>query len=176
MFAGVVPAAHGQVGAPAHGRHIDDAAPPGGPHCRQQPLGELGQAEHIDLELAARLRNRDLFHRAVAAVASVVDQQIHRTEVRLNAAGHCLDLGRFGEIEGESAHPLGGEGLQALLATGGSHDAVAGLVQATGGGRTDARRRAGDERHGGGRGRRGPHSGRSFPSRRSRAPLTACMV
>ena len=44
--------------------------------CGSDQLGEPGQAEHVDLELAPRLVDRDVLDRAVGAVAGVVHEYV----------------------------------------------------------------------------------------------------
>ena len=73
---GVVPGAERLVDLAADGGHVDDPAPPRGTHCGKDQLRHPRQAEDIDFELPAALRQLHLLQRAEGAVAGIVHQDI----------------------------------------------------------------------------------------------------
>ena len=114
-------------------------------HVRGDQLAEPGQAEHVDLELAPGLVDRDVLDRAVRAVAGVVDEYVDPAGL----ADHPLDArhhrGVVGDVHGERVHAGRLQGGHPLEATRDGVHLEAGLVQTEGGLLADAAGSTGDE-------------------------------
>ena len=141
----VVPAAERRVDLAAHRADVHDGATALLAHVRQHELRQAHRAEHVDVELAARLVERHVLDGAVGAIAGVVDQDV-------DAAGlgdDLLDTGAHGVVVGDvhrqRPDAAARELLEALGAARGAVDGVAELVQLQGGDLADAGGGSGDE-------------------------------
>ena len=108
-------------------------------------MGQSGQAENIGLEHAAHGVEVGLFDGAVLAIARIVDQGPDAA-VRLRHGRHRGPHRLLvGHIQSYGARPRRGQLGEALLASGGRVNRVAGLDQQVGTRATDAGRAAGDQ-------------------------------
>ena len=113
--------------------------------CGQDELGQAGQAEDVDLELAARLGQRHILDRAVGAVAGVVDEHVDPAGLGDDPLDERRERGVVGDVDaGDLDAGLGQRG-HPVHAPGGGVDAVPELPQVPGGGLADARGGPGDD-------------------------------
>ena len=87
MLGRVVPGAVGREDPTAHRRNVDDSARALRPHVRQDELGEVREAEQVDLELVSRVVERDVLDGSIEAEARVVDQNVNPS-FRFDDAAH----------------------------------------------------------------------------------------
>ena len=76
VLCGVVPASHECDEPPAHARDVDDRARSPLAHLGHDGLRQSGEAEDVDVELAARFVDLDVFDRSEGSVARVVHQHV----------------------------------------------------------------------------------------------------
>jgi hypothetical protein len=89
----------------ANRRHVQDLSRPLLPHERRYKLDESGKAEEIDLELAARFVEGNVFHRFVRALAGVVDEDIDTALFSADRFGRPDDGTVIGEVERQQGCP-----------------------------------------------------------------------
>ena len=105
-FGRVVPGAEGLVDLAADRRDVDDAPGALRAHRRQHELREAGEPEHVDVELATGLLERNVFDRSVRAVPGVVHEQVDPAglgEDAVDGRGHARVVGH---IESEHADAM----------------------------------------------------------------------
>lgn len=120
VLRGVVPAAERGGEAPAHGGDVDDGAAAALAHARGDEAGEGGEAEDVDVELAAGLLERHVLDGAVGAVAGVVDEDVDAAGLGQDRLDGGADGVLIGEVEGERAQTVLREGGEAVGAPGGA--------------------------------------------------------
>src|SRR5437868_4836417 len=87
----MIPSPHRFPSLAANRRHVQNLSRPLLPHERCNKLDEPGKAENIDLELAPRFVEGDVFHRSIRAIAGVVDEDIDAALFTSDSLGRLDD-------------------------------------------------------------------------------------
>jgi hypothetical protein len=134
---------------PAHRRDVDDASKAPRPHRGQHELAHAHEPEHVGLELAAHLVERNALDRARLAVAGVVDQRPDGALLGLHGLDRRAHRVVVGHVERQQpAAAVLQIGDRVGTPRAGVHD-VAMVGEPQRGGTPDARRAAGDQDDGG---------------------------
>ena len=103
-LAGVVPATHGRAEFPRQAGDVDDAPSARLAHRRQEALGQGGEAEDVDVELATRPRQGRLLEGPELPVPGVVDQDLDGSALRLRCCDGAVDAGLVAEVQVDGYH------------------------------------------------------------------------
>jgi hypothetical protein len=87
-----------EADAPGYRRDVHDVAVAAREHARQQPVCQLDRRDQVQAHDRLRLRPRHDVELALRIAARVVDEDVDRTEVRLDRGDDPLDFGFCAEI------------------------------------------------------------------------------
>ena len=118
VLCSVVPASHKGDEPPAHARDIDDRARSLLAHTGHDGLRQSGEAEDVDIELAASLVDLDVFNRSEGSVARVVHQHIDAPAFGDDPPDGVLACLLVSDIKLNGAHAVFGERLHLFDAPG----------------------------------------------------------
>jgi len=146
----VVPAPDRLVDAAADGGDVHDASATERAHRREHQLRQTRQAEHVHLELATRLLDRDVLEGTVRAVSGVVDEHVDASLLVHDPIDARLHRGVVGDVHLEHLAPGCREVRHPVHPTRSGVDHPAARDQREGGCVADSGGRAGDEDDGAG--------------------------
>ena len=111
--------------------NIDDGPATPRPHSRQHRLDQRHRPEEVGGEKFIDVRFVGLLHGGAIAVAGIVDEHVHRAELRLSPPHRLGDLRAVGDVQRKCERGIGIAGNEALYfpRIAGGHHRVPAMVQ-----------------------------------------------
>ena len=125
VLCSVVPASHERDEPPAHARDVDDRARSPLAHLGHDGLRQSGEAEDVDVELAARFVDLDVFDRSEGSVARVVHQHVDAPAFGDDPPDGVLARLLVGDVKLDGVHAVFGERRHPFDAPGCAVDGMA---------------------------------------------------